>query len=509
MHDAAPCESLKESTVHLDHEDNEGLESPEDFQESVGERLEFKSVGIDIGSSTTHLMFSRLVLVRRGREYFSGYTVVEREIIYRSPVILTPFISGNALVDASRLKDFINWAYAKAGVVPEQIDTGAVVTTGEAAKKENTAAIINLLAEDAGKFVCAAAGPNLEALLAAHGSGAVKHSLQHGDHQAILNVDIGGGTSKIALIRGGRILETWAINVGSRLVAWQPDGILTRVEKAGAQVAASLGLKVEVGQKLSPGEGKILAEKLAALLFEVLQQQPLSDLAKSLLITPEPAYRGPVDLVVYSGGVAEFIYGEEKQTFGDLGAWVGKAVESNQREWGVAVGLPTERIRATVIGASQYTVQVSGNTIFLSDPHLLPLHNLPVIKLPPFTNPLTCREVADSVRKGFQLHDLVEGQERAAIAVTWDQDPDCVRLHEFAAGIKMALPRSLAAGLPIVLVFDNDVGKIIGHVLSEKGINPVIAIDNINIGQLSYIDIGQQLATANAVPVTVKSLIFR
>jgi ethanolamine utilization protein EutA len=170
--------------------------------------------------------------------------------------------------------------------------------------------------------------------------------------------------------------------------------------------------------------------------------------------------------------------------------------------------LPTERIRATVIGASQYTVQVSGNTIFLSDPQLLPLHNLPVIKLPPFSDPLTCREVADSVGKGFQLHDLKEGEKQVAIAVTWDQDPDCARLYEFAEGIKMAFPRSLSLGLPIVLVFDNDVGKIIGHVLSEKNIHPVIAIDNINIGQLSYIDIGQQLATANAVPVTVKSLVF-
>jgi ethanolamine utilization protein EutA len=496
--------------VHLENDQFDDLELEEAFQTGTGERLEFKSVGIDIGSSTTHMMFSRLVLLRRGKDFFSGYTVVEREIIYRSPVILTPFINHNALIDAGLLKNFIEQGYREANITPEEIDTGAVITTGEAAKKENTAAIIDVLAEDAGKFVCAAAGPNMEAVLAAHGSGAVKHSLthHHGNHETILNVDIGGGTSKIALVKGGRILETCAINVGSRLIAWDKEGTITRIEEAGSRVAASLGLKIGIGQKLHQEEGILLAEKLSELLFEILLQKPLSDLAKSLMITSEPGYRGPVDAAVYSGGVAEFIYGEEERTFGDLGPWFGKAVRNKQRAWGASLGLPSERIRATVIGASQYTVQVSGNTIFLSDPRLLPLHNLPVVKLPHFSNPLTCGEVAASIGKSFQLLDLTEGKGQAAIAVTWDQDPDYKRLQEFSEGIKAALPRSLANGLPIVLIFDNDVGKIIGHVLSEKGVNPIVAIDNINIGQLSYIDIGQQLSTANAVPVTVKSLIF-
>lgn len=497
--------------MHLDSDQFDDLEMEEAFQTGTGERLEFKSVGIDIGSSTSHLMFSRLVLLRRGKDFFSGYMVVEREILYRSPVILTPFISQNSLVDSSCLKDFIRRGYEEAGLAPDQIDTGAVITTGEAAKKENTAAIINLLAEDAGKFVCAAAGPNLEAVLAAHGSGAVKHSLKHKEetHETILNVDIGGGTSKIALVRGGRIMETCAVNVGSRLIAWDREGIITRIEETGARVAASLGLKIGIGQKLHPDEGEVLAEKLSDLLFEILLQKPLSVLAESLMITPELAYRGPVDMVVYSGGVAEFIYREEEGSFGDLGPWIGRSVRRRQQEWGIDMGLADERIRATVIGASQYTVQVSGNTIFLSDPALLPLHNLPVIKLAPFPNPLTAREVAASIRKGFQMHDLAEGKEKAAIAVIWDQDPDYLRLREFAEGIRTALPRSLAAGIPIVLIFDNDVGKISGHVLAERGVRRVVAIDNINIGELSYVDIGQQLSTANAVPVTVKSLIFR
>ncbi len=496
--------------MHLESEEHD-LEEQEEIHTQSGERLEFKSVGIDIGSSTSHLMFSRLVLARRGREYFSGYTVVEREIVYRSPVILTPFIHQNTLVNAPQLTEFIHRAYAEAGLDPAQIDTGAVITTGEAAKKENTAAIINLLAGDAGRFVCAAAGPNLEAVLAAHGSGAVKESLKHkhGRHETILNIDIGGGTSKIALVKEGRVIETCAINVGSRLVAWNADGTLTRVEEAGERVAASLALNAGVGKTLSDGEREILAEKLADLLFEVVQQKPLSPLARSLMITPAMAYCGPIDLVVYSGGVAEFIYGEEERDFGDLGPWVGRSIRSRHGRWGVATGLPAERIRATVIGASQYTVQVSGNTIFLSNPDLLPLHNLPVIKLPPLPNPIKREGVADALQKSFRLLDLTEGKEKVAIAVAWDQDPDYGRLLEFAEGVRAAFQGASSSEYPLVLVFDHDVGKLVGHLLSELSIAAVVSIDNINVGQLSYIDIGQLLSTTNAVPVTVKSLVFR
>ena len=494
--------------MHLEAEEQEELE---DISSSGGERLEFKSVGIDIGSSTSHFMFSRLLLARRGREYFSGYTVVEREIVYRSPVVLTPYVRNYALVDVIRFRDFITQGYREAGLTPGQIDTGAVITTGEAAKKENTAAIINLLAEDVGKFVCAAAGPNLEAVLAAHGSGAVKHSLKHthGGHQTILNVDVGGGTSKIAIVREGQVLETCAINVGSRLVAWDGDGVLIRVEDAATQVASSLGLNVEVGQRLSPDERKRLAETLAGLLFEVLERGPLSDLARSLMITPEFTGHEAADVVVYSGGVAEFVYDQESREFGDLGPHLGRTIRKRHDTWGIALGYPLERICATVIGASQYTVQVSGNTIYLSAPDLLPLRNIPVVQLPRLSKTFTRHEVAAAIRQRIQLVDLDEGNEKLALAIPWDQDPEYGRLRELAEGIKMALPRTIAAHLPFVVVFDNDVGKLVGHLLAESGVTSLFSVDNIRIGQLSYIDVGQQLSTTSAVPVTVKSLIFR
>ena len=496
--------------MHLDRED-EWREELDDIKSSGGERLEFKSVGIDIGSSTSHLMFSRLVLARRGKDYFSGYTVIEREVVFSSSIILTPYLGPNGLIDQTSLGEFIQQAYSEAGITPDEVNTGAVIITGEAARRENAAAIIDLFAEEAGKFVCSIAGPNLEAVLAAYGSGAVKHSLKHTYHGdlTIFNVDIGGGTSKIAIVRDGRVLDTCVLNIGSRLVAWNAGGTLIRVEEAGAKIAASLGMEAKVGSSLTEEEKERLSDRLALTLFEVLRQEPLSPLARSLLLTPQLIYRGPIDLVVYSGGVSEFIYGNEENDFGDLGPWLGHHIRMEHERWGAPLGFPEERIRATVIGASQYTVQVSGNTIFISDPSSLPMRNLPVVKLPLADTSPTREVVASTIYQALRLIDIVEGRDKVALAIHWSQEPDYARLYELSAGIKLGLPNTIASHLPVVLVFDNDVGKLVGHLLDDLEVGNVVSIDAIDVRQLSYIDIGQELKETKAVPVTVKSLVFR
>jgi len=497
--------------MHLHEEEVFQMGSTEEMQTFEGNRLEFDSVGIDIGSSTSHLMFSRLVLARRGREYFSGYTVIEREVVYRSPVMLTPFESGNSRIDAPRLSEFIQQSYIDSGLEAHHIDTGAVITTGEAAKKENTAAIIQLLAEDAGKFVCAAAGPSLEAVLAAHGSGAVKYS-RNGEKFAgrtVLNVDIGGGTSKIAVVRDGRVVQSCAASVGSRLVAWDENGFLTRVEECVRPVAEFLNLRLEVGQRLEPGDREILARQLVELLFEIVRQKTADPLAAALMITAPLKDVGPVAAVFYSGGVAEFIYGKESRNFGDLGELLGQSILDNHRKWGVPLESPLERICATVIGASQYTVQVSGNTIYLSDSNTLPLHNVPVVKLPVLAERFEQRDVAAAVRSSFGVIGLKDGEKNVALAVNWKHEPDYCLLSNFAKGLIAALPETISGRKPLILIFDNDVANLIGRLLADLIVNPIVSIDSINVGQLSYIDIGSRLETTSAVPVTVKSLIFR
>src|SRR4249920_457361 len=186
-----------------------------DHEGAVGPHTHLTSVGIDIGSSTSHLMFSKLLI---------GYpsmlqrkpVVLERQVIARSPILLTPF-TGDWNIEAGPLKELVEQTFAEAGLTRDEIDTGAVIITGEAARRDNAAKVAELFADESGKFVCATAGPTLETIMAAHGSGAVEQSREQG--LTLLNVDVGGGTTKVSLIKEGKIRATTAMNIGARLVA--------------------------------------------------------------------------------------------------------------------------------------------------------------------------------------------------------------------------------------------------------------------------------------------------
>ncbi|MBV9119865.1 MAG: ethanolamine ammonia-lyase reactivating factor EutA, partial [Chloroflexi bacterium] len=225
------------------------------------ESLSLNSVGIDIGSSTSHLVFSHLVLRREGAHLSTRFTVSEREVLYRSPILLTPY-SSPTTIDVAALDRFFRHQYEHAGYTPETVDTGAVVITGEALNKENARPIAELFSAQGGKFICASAGPNHEALLAAHGCGAVALSLRTGE--PVLNVDIGGGTTKFSLVRSGTVVATAAISVGARLVAFDEDQLLTRVE---APVAMYLGHRLSPGDPLTSGDRRALVEGMTNALF--------------------------------------------------------------------------------------------------------------------------------------------------------------------------------------------------------------------------------------------------
>ncbi len=227
---------------HGEDDDVDDLEFNETYLLS-GDHIELTTVGIDIGSSTSHLIFSRLKLRRLGQNLSSRYVVVSREALHRSPILLTPYTSDYA-INADRLRAFVDEAYASAGLRPDEVDTGAIILTGEAVKRSNAQSIAELFASEAGKFVCASAGHNLEAVMAAHGSGAVALSRETGG--VVLNVDVGGGTSKLALCKDGSVLETASINVGGRLIAVDEDGNVVRIEPAAREVADALGVELHL-----------------------------------------------------------------------------------------------------------------------------------------------------------------------------------------------------------------------------------------------------------------------
>ncbi len=492
--------------MHEDDEEHIHLGGDGNPAVYLGEHIRLRSAGIDIGSSTSHLVFSDLVLTRQGRYLSSRYQVTHREVSFRSQVILTPYASPHQ-IDTTGVARFIGDAYREAGIAPPEIDTGAVIITGEAALKENAAPIIQLFAADAGKFVCATAGPHLESLLAAHGSGAAALSRDEA-HPTVLNVDIGGGTTKFAVCRKGRVEETAAIHAGARLLAWTRDGVLARVEDAGRRLALrSAGAHVAPGQAVSEAVLGPLSEHMADLIIRVIDGRGLPEEAGGLWITEPLRTPGPFSHIVFSGGVAEYISGSETADFGDLGPRLSRSLLARCRDR--VLLQPLERIRATCIGASQYTVQVSGNTIFLSDTGVLPVRNVPVAAVRGLDSP-SRQQVADAVRRALRRLDLEDGQDHFALAVHWHHGPEYGALRELCTGIVTALPETIGTRRPLLVVIDADVAGLVGRTLREElGVaGPLACIDQVVLREFDYVDIGSLLPDQYVVPVVVKSLVF-
>jgi ethanolamine utilization protein EutA len=476
------------------------------------DNVELTTVGIDVGSSTSHLMFSRLHLQRLGQYLSSRYVVVKREMLHRSPILLTPYRADNT-IDAAALDAFLQQSYAEAGLSPAEVDSGAIILTGEAIKRTNARAVADLFADHAGKFVCASAGHNLEAILAANGSGALERSRR--PLQTVLNVDVGGGTCKLALVRGGHVHETAAINVGGRLLAFDVDGAVTRIEPAARLVANTLGIELQLGQRLSLREVDRLVDALATCLFQLIRREPLRTLTRELLLTEPLTSDLGVDQVTFSGGVSEYLSESETPGYGDIARPLAEAIRRRIEGNGLPAEVhpAAERIRATVIGASQFTVQVSGNTIYITRTELLPLHNIQVLypRLPD-REELSADELRAAIERSYSRFDLVEGDQMVAIAIKWAGEPRYSALRSLAEGVVRASPRTIARGLPLVVVFANDFGKLIGSIIREELLSAtdsdVISIDGIELQEFDFIDIGAMIAPSNVVPVVVKSLVF-
>lgn len=469
------------------------------------DEIRLVSVGVDIGSSTSHLVFSRLLLERLDNRY----VVSKREVFHESDVLLTPY-ADDMTIDAKRLGDFIDLQYEAAGVDPAGIDTGALILTGVAVRRANARAIGELFAAQAGKFVSVSAGDALETSLAAFGSGAASRSIR--DKKRVMNIDVGGGTSKIAVCEGGEVIDMTAVDVGARIVSFDADGRVTRVEEAGRRFAREAGFELEMGALISDDQRRDMVERMADRLFEAMSQPELSPETASLLrLNPLKNDRRP-DCVTFSGGVSEYVYGLQTRGFGDLGPRLARAMLDRVNAWGVKLEQPDQSIRATVVGASQYTVQVSGSTIFVAPMETLPLRNLPVVvaDIPLQNEEIDTGAVADAVRVALRRLDLHEGEQAVALCYRWNGSATFRRLDDFCKGVFEGMSAQLAKGHPLVLVGDNDVGGLVGiHVREERKLaNPVVSIDGIELKEFDFIDIGALLETSGAAPVVIKSLVF-
>ncbi|WP_052476176.1 ethanolamine ammonia-lyase reactivating factor EutA [Cohnella kolymensis] len=477
----------------------------------ISDHIELNTVGIDIGSAGTQLIFSKLHLARKGEDLSSRYIVVKRGSTYRSPVSFTPYLE-NSLIDHDKIADIVDHAYRHAGMRPEDIHTGAVILTGEAIRRENAHAIGDALADKVGDFVCATAGHNMEAQLAAFGSGAARRSFDR--KERILNIDIGGGTTKLAVVQNGKVVQTAAVYIGGRLVVADEEGVVVRLDPGGAFIAEQVGHPLAVGDRITPAQMQTMADWMAQAIVDCIVQRPLPDRCSSLYLTPELQELGELTGVMFSGGVGEFIYEREEKDFGDLGRYLGEAFhklfDESRFPWEV---LPAgECMRATVVGASEYTVQMSGNTNYISDHSILPKKNVQVLKpevaLDGMIEP---GKLSESIRSHLQAFDIKNGETDIALAFRWIGAPEYGRVRALAEGIVGGLTATIAAGRSVFVVFDGDLAYTVGSLIKEelKLTNPIVSIDGIMLQDFDFIDIGQQLEPSMTVPVTVKSLLFR
>jgi ethanolamine utilization protein EutA len=469
-------------------------------------KVELLSVGIDVGSATSHLVFSHLLLVRDEMSPTLRFNIEERKVLYEGRIIPTPFLEDKS-IDIAALTAFFKEEYEHAGIDPAHIQTGAVIITGESAKKQNAPQIAEALSMEAGKLVASTAGPNFESLLAAMGSGATARSRDSG--KTVLSCDIGGGTSNLAISREGEVLSTSCIALGGRLLAMDSEIRIRQLADPALKIMHHIGLDYRLGDRIPKEDIGKIAYKMAEVLIEVMLGPARSSLAKQLMMTGDLDFSIPVDEYMFSGGVAEIIYGK-KGRYNDIGSILAKQIRSLIPKLKSPVVEPLNKIRATVIGAGSYSLSVSGSSGFMDDKLTLPMRNIPVLRVDVEHAKLSLEHVVSRMNIAFQRHDLVEGQEIVAL---YFRDPVRVNypaLELFAKSIEAALPNSITKGMPIVLIFEKDIACSAGNVIRrETGLNTnLLSLDELSLNDGDWIDISEPLVGRQVFPITVKSLVF-
>ena len=475
-----------------------------------------KSVGIDIGTSTTHIIFSELVL-KKSNKKTQKYEVVERNILYQSKIYFTPLINSSTIDMPSLLKIF-DEIYKDAGISISDIDTGAVIITGETARKENADLVVASMAEHAGKFVGATAGPNYESIISANGSGAVAYSTNN-INKLVINVDIGGGTSNIAVIFDGKIIDTSCLNIGGRLIVFKDNDNfeVQKTEKAIRMCASLVQQEVNVSDTslLSLPDVENLCDALSNSLFEVLNGLPLfqmNQITKNLLMT-DPLNKIPnlerEIYLMFSGGVSEYIYTNLQERFKDNAYYLAQSIKKQLKNFPRFILVePDQRIRATVVGAGQYSLSVSGSTTFVSENLKFPIRNVPVVYVPVTSKKLI--EMPVEIKNALLKLDLQDG-DNFALAFDDPVKPVYSNLTSFTKYLEGSLPKTTSrTEFPLILVFNSDIGNSVGNVAKrETSIkSEILSLDEISLSEGDFIDIGEPIIGKNVIPVVVKTLIF-
>ena len=450
------------------------------------------SVGIDIGTTTTQLVFSRLTVKNAASEFtVPRFSITEKEILYRSAIHFTPLLS-DSVIDAEGVRCIAEKEYALSGFRPQDIQTGAVIITGETARKENAREVLSALSGFAGDFVVATAGPKLESILAGKGSGAQKYSEKK--NCDVLNLDIGGGTTNMALFSKGKLKDTGCLNVGGRLLKFDEEGALRYISPVLRPY-----FDLEVG--IRPQEKQLW--EVAEFLVDILESALQGEAVPEGFVTDKLPKLDGEPILSFSGGVADLICEESHPllSFGDLGVVLGKAIFRSalcRRNFLRA----EETIRATVIGAGSHSTELSGSTVFYEGVNF-PLKNLPVVQMDAEEEALPAEALARKVREKLSL--FPSDGEPAVLGLRGKENPKFAELCKLADGLALGL--RLRQTNPVIIAVEADMGKSLGQalrmLLPEQSL---LCLDGLRLSEGSYLDIGAPIAGGQVLPVVIKTL---
>ncbi|WP_312642382.1 ethanolamine ammonia-lyase reactivating factor EutA [Hydrogenoanaerobacterium sp.] len=468
------------------------------------------SVGIDIGTSTTQLIFSRLTIENLATSYtVPRISIVDKEVTYRSDIYFTPLLSPTE-IDAEAVKEIVRTEYQKAEVKPADIKTGAVIITGDTARKQNANQVLATLSGLAGDFVVATAGPDLESVLSARGAGADKLSKEK--RLTVANLDVGGGTSNLAVYSKGRLIGVACLDIGGRLIKIE-HGKITYIYHKIQELAKQNGISIAVGETADAAKLRKICTLMAELLAQALHLAPPGGYYNRIFTNDgkELPHEPSIQAVTFSGGVADYVYNppdEDVFKFGDIGIMLGEEIQKNTHFAKVELLRAAETIRATVVGAGTHTTEISGSTISYAKDKL-PIKNIPILKVSQ-EEEASLETLAASIRSQIPLYMPQGKMEQIAIAFTGENRTSFTEIQSLAAAVIDGAQEVIQHEYPIIIVIENDIGKALGHALNVQ-LNhkkDVICIDGIQTLSGDYIDIGEPIADGRVVPVVIKTLIF-
>lgn len=467
------------------------------------------SVGIDIGTSTTQLIFSKLTIENMATSYtVPRISIVNTEVVYRSDIYFTP-LDQVSNIDREKVKSIVVSEYAKGGMKPTDLKTGAVIITGEAARKENANEVLSALSDMAGDFVVATAGPDLESVLSARGAGADVMSKEN--RNVVANIDIGGGTSNIGVYDRGLLSGTSCLDIGGRLVKVE-NGRISYIYSKISDFAKKNGININVGDEVNEHYLKKLTELMAEQLAMALNLKPKDGMHQGLYTNEGAALSDDIkiDAVTFSGGVADIVYNPgaaDKFKYGDIGMLLGESIAANQDFKKVKLYQAVETIRATVVGAGTHTTEVSGSTIRYEE-ECLPIKNIPVVKMSE-EDELDLDRFSNTLRSKLEIFTK-SGEECVAVAFSGNDYITFDRVQMLAQAVMTGLSDYTNVKVPIVVIVESDIGKVLGNALKVLTARErkIICIDNIFVKDGDYVDIGEPVAGGRVVPVVTKTLIF-